>query len=103
MWVATVRDAAIILLALESLVIGVLLSVLLWQLRNLSRMLEQEVKPLLDSVNETVGTVKGTSTFLSDTVVSPVVEAISTVAGFRRGLKTLGSLRRSDEESDDLE
>jgi hypothetical protein len=103
MWVATVRDAAIILLALESLVIGVLLSVLLWQLRNLSRMLEQEVKPLLDSVNETVGTVKGTSTFLSDTVVSPVVEAISTVAGLRRGLKTLGSLRRSDEESDDQE
>lgn len=103
MWVATVRDAAIILLALESLVIGVLLSVLLWQLRNLSRMLEQEVKPLLDSVNETVGTVKGTSTFLSDTVVSPVVEAISTVTGLRRGIKTLAGLRRSDEESDDLE
>ena len=103
MWVATVRDAAIILLALESLVIGVLLSVLLWQLRNLSRMLEQEVKPLLDSVNETVGTVKGTSTFLSDTVVSPVVEAISTVTGLRRGIKTLAGLRRSDEESDDQE
>lgn len=100
MWVATVRDAAIILLALESLVIGVLLSILLWQLRNLSRMLEEEVKPLLDSANETVGTVRGTSVFLSDTVVSPVVDVISTITGLRRGLRALSGLRRRDEESD---
>jgi len=100
MWVATVRDVAIILLAIESLVIGVLLSVLLWQLRTLSRMLEEEVKPLLDSVNETAGTVRGTSSFLSDTVVSPVVEIVSTLAGLRRGLKALGGARRGDEKTD---
>ena len=94
--VATVRDSAIIMLALESLIIGVLLSVLLWQLRNLSRMLEEEVKPLLDSANETVGTVRGTSTFLSETVVSPVVRIISTVTGLRRGLRVLSGIRRRD-------
>ncbi|MCG2767639.1 MAG: hypothetical protein ABIK79_04455 [Chloroflexota bacterium] len=98
--VATVRDVAIILLAVESLIIGVLLSVLLWQLRNLSRMLEEEVKPLLDSANETVGTVRGTSTFLSETVVSPVVRIISTVTGLRRGLGVLSGIRRRDEETE---
>ena len=98
--VATVRDVAIILLAIESLIIGVLLSVLLWQLRNMSRMLEEEVKPLLDSANETVGTVRGTSTFLSETVVSPVVRIISTVTGLRRGLGVLSGIRRRDEETE---
>jgi len=98
--VATVRDVAIILLAVESLIIGILLSVLLWQLRNLSRMLEEEVKPLLDSANETVGTVRGTSTFLSETVVSPVVRIISTVTGLRRGLGVLSGIRHHDEENE---
>ena len=97
--VATVRDVAIILLAIESLIIGVLLSVLLWQLKNLSRMLEEEVKPLLDSANETVGTVRGTSTFLSETVVSPVVRIISTVTGLRRGLGVLSGMRHRDKET----
>lgn len=97
----TVRDVAIILLAVESLIIGVLLSVLLWQLRNLSRMLEEEVKPLLDSANETVGTVRGTSTFLSDTVVSPVIQVISTVTGLRRGLRALSGIRRQDKGTDE--
>ena len=97
--VATVRDVAIILLAVESLIIGVLLSVLLWQLRNLTHMLEEEVKPLLDSANETVGAVRGTSTFLSETVVSPVVRIISTVTGLRRGLGVLSGMRHRDEET----
>jgi len=97
--VATVRDVAIVLLAIESLIIGVLLSVLLWQLRNLSRMLEEEVKPLLDSANETVGTVRGTSAFLSETVVSPVVRIISTVTGLRRGLGVLSGIRRRGGET----
>jgi len=98
--VATVRDVAIILLAVESLIIGILLSVLVWQLSNLSRMLEEEVKPLLDSANETVGTVRGTSTFLSETVVSPVVRVISTVTGLRRGLRVLSGMRRRDGETE---
>ena len=97
--VATVRDVAIILLAVESLIIGVLLSVLLWQLRNLSRMLEEEVRPLLDSANETVGTVRGTSAFLSETVVSPVIRIISTVTGLRRGLGVLSGIRHRDGET----
>ena len=96
----TARDVAIILLAAESLIVGVLLSVLLWQLRKLSRMLEEEVKPLLDSANETVGTVRGTSTFLSETVVSPVVEIISTVTGLRRGLRALSGMRRRGRQDD---
>jgi hypothetical protein len=101
MWVAIVRDVSIILLALESLVIGVLLCLLLLQLRSLSRTLEEEIKPLLESANETVGTVRGTSTFLSDTVVSPVVEFLGAVSGVRRGLRSLTGARRASSGTDE--
>jgi hypothetical protein len=43
MWLAAVRDLAIVLLAVESLVIGVLLVVLLVQLRKLVQMLREEI------------------------------------------------------------
>jgi hypothetical protein len=61
MWLAAVRDLAIVLLAVESLVIGVLLLVLLVQLRKLVQMLREEIKPMLNSANDTVNTVNGPS------------------------------------------
>jgi len=41
----TVRDIAIIVLALESIVIGVVLIITLLQLRSLTRLLQKEVTP----------------------------------------------------------
>lgn len=92
MWLSAVRDGAIILLAVESLVIGVLLVILLWQLWRLVRLLEREIKPLLDSANETVNTMRSTTSFVSENVVSPVVRLHSFVAGVRGGFRAL--LRR---------
>ncbi|MBC7262191.1 MAG: hypothetical protein H5T63_09265, partial [Chloroflexi bacterium] len=65
MTLAVVRDIAIIILALESIIIGIVLTVLLWQVRSLTRLLEQEIKPMLDSMRETIGTVKGTTSLVS--------------------------------------
>ena len=39
-----VRDLAIILLAVESLVIGVMLIILVWEIRNLAKLLREEIK-----------------------------------------------------------
>ncbi len=82
---AEVRDAAIILLAAESVVIGILLALLLLQLRNLTRLVQEELRPILASAQETVGTVRGTTTIVSDYVVSPVARVASVVAGLRQG------------------
>jgi hypothetical protein len=86
---AGVRDVAIILLAVQSLVIGVLLAILLTQLRSLIRLLQDEVRPILSSAKETMGAVRGTTTVVSEYVVSPVARVASFVAGIRRGIDVL--------------
>jgi len=80
--VAFVRDLAIILLAVESLVIGVVLIVLVWEIRSLAKLLREEIKPILDSADETVRTVRGTTAFVSDTFVNPMIR----VSGFASGI-----------------
>jgi len=87
--VAFVRDLAIILLAVESLVVGVLLIVLIWEVRNLARLLREEIKPILDSADETVRTVRGTTTFVSETFVTPMVRVSSFASGLARALRIL--------------
>ena len=85
----TARDVAIILLAVQSIVIGVLLIILLLQLRSLARMLQEEVKPILATAQDTVGTVRGTTTVVSRYVVSPVARLAALVAGVREGVDAL--------------
>jgi hypothetical protein len=84
MGIAAVRDVAIIVLAVESIIIGIILALLLWQVRSLTRLLQDEVKPILDDVRETTGTVKGTTRIVSETVVTPAVRISSFVTGVRR-------------------
>jgi hypothetical protein len=87
--VAFVRDLAIILLAVESLVIGVVLIILVWEIRNLAKLLREEIKPILDSADETARTVRGTTVFVSDTLVNPMVRASSFAAGVVQALRIL--------------
>ncbi len=86
---AFVRDLAIILLAIESLIIGVVLIVLIWEVRNLTKFLREEIKPILESADETVRTVRGTTTFVSETVVKPVVRVSSVASGVLQALRIL--------------
>jgi len=86
---ATLRDLFIILLALESLVIGVLLIVLVIQIANLTLMLQREIKPILDSTSETVSTVRGTTVFVSDHFVKPMVQIASYVSAVRGAMKAI--------------
>ena len=55
---ATVRDIAIILVAVEILVMNGLLVVLIWQVWRLVKMIKVEMKPVIKDSQETVGTVK---------------------------------------------
>ena len=86
---AVVRDLAIILLAVESLVIGVVLIVLVWEIRNLAKLLREEIKPILDSADETVRTVRGTTVFVSDTFVNPMVRVSGFVTGVTQAVRIL--------------
>lgn len=91
----TIRDIVIIFMALESLIIGLTLVVLIIQLAKLTALLQNEIRPILDSTNETVNTLRGTTTFLSNNLVQPVIKANSTLAAIRQALGLIG-IRRSN-------
>jgi len=90
---ATVRDIAIIILAVESIVVGILLAVLTIQVYKLVKLLRKEVKPMLEATQDTVGTVRGTAAFLSEHLVSPVVNVAGYVWGLRQAMKALAGIR----------
>lgn len=87
--IATLRDLSIILLAITSLVVGVVLIILLWQIRNLVVLLRQEIKPLIASTQQTADTVRTTSQFMAKRVAKPFVNVASLAAGVRQGVVTL--------------
>lgn len=100
-WLAAVRDVAILLLALESLVLGILLAVMLVQLRKLVKLLRDEIAPILDSANDTAKTVHGTADLVSHTIVEPVVKVSSYAAGARQALRSLLAIGRTVEDDVD--
>lgn len=91
----TVRDIAIILVAVEILILNGLLVVLVWQIWRLVKMIQTEIKPVIKDSQETVGTVKGTADFVSTRVVSPFMIASSRLAGLRRSVQVIQSELRS--------
>lgn len=102
---AIIRDISVIILALESIVMLLLLIVVIGMLWWLIQTLERKITPILDTTNETVSnvsemvnTVRGTATFVSDTVVSPVIKVVSYASGVKRAIRTLTKWRsmRSD-------
>jgi len=91
---ANVRDIFIIFMALESLLIGAALVVLIIQLASLINLLQNEVKPILKSTNETVNTLRGTSEFLSENLVEPVIKLNSYMAGLKKVFDLFGVIRK---------
>ena len=89
-----VRDIFIIILALESLLIGAALIILVIQLAVLTNLLHNEVRPILESTKETVGTLRSTSQFISKRAVSPIISASSFFAGFRKFFEIIGFIRQ---------
>ncbi|MDZ7845012.1 MAG: phage holin family protein [Anaerolineales bacterium] len=78
---ARVRDIFIIFLTLEFFVIGLALILLIIQVARLSHLLQNEVQPILESTRETAQTLKGTTAFLSDHLVEPVIKLNEYLAG----------------------
>jgi len=86
---AAVRDVFLIFMALESMVIGVALIVLTVQVAVLTNLLKNEIKPILEATQETVNTVRGTTIFVSENLVEPVMKLNSYVAGLDKLLESV--------------
>jgi hypothetical protein len=79
--IESLRDILIIVLALEFCLFGIVLIMLLIMVMRLITMLEFEIKPILEKTNETVGTIRGTTTFVSQNVVKPMTKASAFMSG----------------------
>jgi hypothetical protein len=89
-----IRDIFIIFMAFESLVIGVALIILIIQVASLINLLQNEVRPILQSTSETVNTLRGTSEFLSENLVEPVIKMNSYLAGLKKMLDLFNLTRK---------
>ncbi len=100
MIVGTVRDILIIFLALTSIVVWVLLGILIWQIWRLTKMVQSELKPMIADTKETISTVRGTANFMSENLVTPVIQTSSRMAGYRSTVMTIfGQLPRTQPAS----
>jgi predicted tellurium resistance membrane protein TerC len=85
-----IRDVFIIVVALESLVIGIALIILIVQLASLINLLQNEVRPILTATSETVNNLRGTAEFLGESVVEPVIKLNGYLAGVTRVIELMG-------------
>jgi hypothetical protein len=89
-----IRDIAIIVLALVSIIIGVFMIILTVQVWLLTRLVQDEIKPILESTQRTVNTLRGTTTFMSEKITKPAIEAASIAAGISASVREgIGLLR----------
>ncbi len=91
--VVRIRDVFIIFMAIQSILTGLVLVILIVQLARLTNLIQNEIKPILYSTNETVSTLRGTAAFLSENVTEPVIKLNEYLAGFSQLLIVLGLLK----------
>jgi hypothetical protein len=92
----------VIIIAAGSMTVLVLLAIFVFTvvlglaarglLGTVQTLLRGEVTPLLDSVRETVQSARGTTAFIGETAVAPVIRVYSVVAGARRAMGVLSGL-----------
>ena len=85
-----IRDIFIIVVALESLVIGVALIVLVVQLASLINLLQNEVRPILKATTDTVNNLRGTAEFLGENAVEPIIKLNGYLASMYRMFELMG-------------
>jgi uncharacterized membrane protein len=73
--VAIIRDLFIILLAMQGMLIGLALTLLIIRLAEAIAFLQHELSPLLKTLQDTATTLKGTGDFLNEQLTGPVAES----------------------------
>lgn len=79
-----VKNISIVLLVFSSVIGTVSLVILIIQLAKLTNLVKNEAKPIMTTTRETVNHVKGTASFISDKMVTPVIAANAKIAGINR-------------------
>ena len=90
------RDIVIVLggffFALAGVLLCVLLGAAIYLLFTIRRLLKDNVAPAVDSARDLVDEVRGTTEFVGETAVAPIIRVYSIVSGVRRGVASVGDL-----------
>ena len=109
---AAARDVAIIILAAESIVAILIVILIAWKAYQIVRLAKNKAEEfsvvgrvILEHAreasaraSETAATVRGSAEFVSDVVVSPIVQVVSAVAGARGFVSSLLGLSGSQRD-----
>ena len=68
--------------------------ILIVQMSTLINLLQNEIKPIIESTNETANTLRGTAVFISENLTEPVIALNEYISAFRQLLITIGLFRR---------
>ncbi len=81
-----IRDIALIIFVLESIVSLIAFVVMVTQLSQLFNFLKYELTPIIDNTQKTVRRFSGTVSFLCDNAVEPTIEAAAKVSGVQNAI-----------------
>jgi membrane protein implicated in regulation of membrane protease activity len=85
-----IKNVFIIFLAVEMFIVGIAVVILTVQVATLINLLQNEVRPMLQSTNETINNLRGTTEFLSENLVEPVMQLNEYLASLKRVLELMG-------------
>jgi len=63
-------------------------------IRTIQSLLQDDVQPTLRSARQTVDSIRGTTSFVADTAVAPVIRVYGVVSGVRRFISVLSGFRK---------
>jgi len=90
------RDIVLILLGIFWILSGILMVALLvamlFVVFLVRRILKENAAPALDSLKDTLDSVRGTAEFAGESIVSPIIRVYSVVSGVRTGIGAITHL-----------
>jgi hypothetical protein len=88
-WLTAFRDAAIIYASFFMCVGALLLIVVVVLIGMIVMAVQGKIVPALEKVDDTAKTVRGTATFVSESVVAPIIKVAGAAAGAKAMVQTL--------------
>jgi hypothetical protein len=88
-WIPGMQAVAVAYVSAFACVGAILFIVLVGLLALIAFQLKNNVVPLLEKATDTMHTVQGTTTFVSESVVQPIIKTAGAVAGARAMVQTL--------------
>ncbi|HEX5415892.1 MAG TPA: hypothetical protein VFZ25_09505 [Chloroflexota bacterium] len=89
MLLATIRDIAIILVAVMDFILLFLLALIALFVWRMVAMIRAELPPVVGSVKKTATTVEGTTDFITTTAAMPLIRAVSLLFAATRFVQVL--------------